>query len=92
MLLVSRNYHSKKVGMFSHVPDQINFPQEEEKILRLWKELDAFQTSLKQSKDRPRLVKTRDSIITINNMQRVLYSITLLVDYVHESVRACPLV
>ena len=72
VLLVSRNHYSKGVGMSSHVPDQINFPQEEEKTLRLWKELDAFQTSLKQSKDRARLMKTRDSTITINNMQRVL--------------------
>lgn len=36
------------------VPDQFDFPAEEEKILRLWKELDAFQTSLRQSKDRPK--------------------------------------
>ncbi|XP_065901118.1 isoleucine--tRNA ligase, cytoplasmic-like isoform X2 [Dysidea avara] len=43
-----------KRKMSSYVPDQINFPKEEEKTLKLWKELDAFQTSLKQSKDRPR--------------------------------------
>ncbi|XP_033647297.1 isoleucine--tRNA ligase, cytoplasmic-like [Asterias rubens] len=36
------------------VPDVINFPKEEEKILELWKKLDAFQTSLKQSKGKPR--------------------------------------
>lgn len=40
--------------MVSPVPDHFNFPAEEEKILKLWKELDAFHTSLKQSKDRPR--------------------------------------
>ena len=40
--------------MVSPVPDQFNFPAEEEKILELWKKLDAFRTSLKQSKDRPR--------------------------------------
>ena len=40
--------------MVSPVPDQFNFPAEEEKILELWKKLDAFQTCLKQSKDRPR--------------------------------------
>ena len=40
--------------MVSAVPDQFNFPREEEKILNLWKELDAFGTSLKQSKDRPK--------------------------------------
>ena len=42
------------LDMVSPVPDQFNFPAEEEKILELWKKLDAFQTSLKLSKDRPR--------------------------------------
>ena len=42
------------VVMVSQVPDHYNFPDEEEKILKLWKQLDAFHTSLKQSKDRPR--------------------------------------
>ena len=32
----------------------MDFPAEEEKVLRLWKELEAFQTSLKQSRNRPR--------------------------------------
>ncbi|XP_038067319.1 isoleucine--tRNA ligase, cytoplasmic-like isoform X1 [Patiria miniata] len=36
------------------VADPIDFPKEEEKILELWKKLDAFQTSLKQSKGKPR--------------------------------------
>lgn len=36
------------------VPENINFPKEEEKILKLWKELDAFKTSLKQSEKKPR--------------------------------------
>ena len=36
------------------VPEQIDFAKEEEKILQLWKELNAFQTSLLQSKNRPR--------------------------------------
>lgn len=31
-----------------------DFPKEEEKILELWKKLDAFRSSLEQSKDRPR--------------------------------------
>ena len=41
-------------GMAQPVPEQIDFPREEEKILQLWKELNAFQTSLLQSKNRPR--------------------------------------
>lgn len=40
--------------MAQPVPETINFPAEEEKIMELWKELDAFQTSLKLSKSRPR--------------------------------------
>lgn len=36
------------------VPDSISFPKEEEKVEQLWKKIDAFQTSLKQSKNRPR--------------------------------------
>jgi len=31
-----------------------DFPKEEENILKLWEELDAFQSCLRQSKDRPR--------------------------------------
>lgn len=31
-----------------------SFPLEEEKVMDLWKKIDAFQTSLKQSKDRPK--------------------------------------
>ena len=33
-----------------------DFPKEEEKILELWGKLDAFQSCLRQSKDRPRFV------------------------------------
>lgn len=36
------------------VPENINFAKEEENILKLWKDLDAFNTSLKQSKYKPR--------------------------------------
>lgn len=32
-----------------------DFPKEEEKILELWDKLDAFESCLRQSKDRPRL-------------------------------------
>ena len=39
----------------TEVPDSnINFPEAEEEILKLWEELDAFQTSLKQSKGKPK--------------------------------------
>ncbi|KAK0064167.1 isoleucine--tRNA ligase cytoplasmic [Biomphalaria pfeifferi] len=34
--------------------DAINFVNEEEKVLKFWQEIDAFQTSLKLSKSRPR--------------------------------------
>jgi len=44
-------------SMAQPVPEQIDFPKEEEKILQLWKELNAFQTSLLQSKNRPRYLK-----------------------------------
>ncbi|XP_015766182.1 PREDICTED: isoleucine--tRNA ligase, cytoplasmic-like [Acropora digitifera] len=34
--------------------DYHDFPKEEEKILELWEKLDAFQSCLRQSKDKPR--------------------------------------
>lgn len=41
--------------MSSFVPPvHIDFPGEEEVVLGLWHELDAFQTCLKQSRGRPR--------------------------------------
>ncbi|OQV24382.1 Isoleucine--tRNA ligase, cytoplasmic [Hypsibius exemplaris] len=40
--------------MAKPVPENINFPKEEENILKLWTELNAFQTSLKQSEGKPR--------------------------------------
>ncbi|XP_046687490.1 isoleucine--tRNA ligase, cytoplasmic-like, partial [Homalodisca vitripennis] len=40
--------------MVQVVPETIDFPKEEENILRLWKDLDAFRESLKQSKGKPR--------------------------------------
>jgi len=42
------------ISMAQPVPEQIDFSKEEEKILQLWKELNAFHTSLLQSKNRPR--------------------------------------
>ncbi|XP_077582378.1 isoleucine--tRNA ligase, cytoplasmic [Stigmatopora nigra] len=40
--------------MVEPVPESINFPAQEEKILQLWKEKDCFHECLKQSKNRPR--------------------------------------
>ena len=40
--------------MVTVVTDHFDFPLEEEKIIELWQKLDAFQTCLKQSKDRPK--------------------------------------
>ncbi|XP_069822571.1 isoleucine--tRNA ligase, cytoplasmic [Dendropsophus ebraccatus] len=40
--------------MAEQVPETVNFPTEEEKILQLWKSLDCFQECLKQSKNKPR--------------------------------------
>jgi isoleucyl-tRNA synthetase len=36
------------------VPDSLSFPKEEERILKFWEEIDAFQTSLKLNEGRPR--------------------------------------
>lgn len=36
------------------IPDSINFPEEEEKILKFWEENECFKNCLKQSKNRPR--------------------------------------
>uniref|UniRef100_A0A8B9HXZ5 isoleucine--tRNA ligase n=1 Tax=Astyanax mexicanus TaxID=7994 RepID=A0A8B9HXZ5_ASTMX len=41
-------------AMVEPVPESINFPSEEERILRFWKEKDCFQECLKQSKNRPK--------------------------------------
>ncbi|KAL4710929.1 hypothetical protein ACJJTC_017894 [Scirpophaga incertulas] len=38
----------------NRVPEFIDFPKEEQKILQFWKEIDAFQNCLKQSKNKPR--------------------------------------
>ncbi|KAM5228092.1 isoleucine--tRNA ligase, cytoplasmic isoform 7-T7 [Ctenodactylus gundi] len=40
--------------MVQQVPENINFPAEEEKILQFWSEFNCFQECLKQSKHRPR--------------------------------------
>ncbi|KAI8904305.1 tRNA synthetases class I-domain-containing protein [Gorgonomyces haynaldii] len=35
------------------IPNQFNFPKEEERILAFWEEIDAFKTQLKLSENRP---------------------------------------
>ncbi|XP_070594706.1 isoleucine--tRNA ligase, cytoplasmic [Erythrolamprus reginae] len=40
--------------MIQQVSENINFPEEEEKILQIWNTLNCFQECLKQSKNRPR--------------------------------------
>ncbi|KAJ9574051.1 hypothetical protein L9F63_008577, partial [Diploptera punctata] len=40
--------------MVQPVPETIDFPKEEEKIIDLWNKLDVFKTCLKQSKGKPR--------------------------------------
>jgi isoleucyl-tRNA synthetase len=35
------------------VSSAFNFPEEEEKVLKFWREIDAFKTSLKLSEGRP---------------------------------------
>jgi hypothetical protein len=43
-----------KLEMVEPVPESIDFSQEEGKILEYWKKIDAFKTSLKLSKGKPR--------------------------------------
>ncbi|XP_045501049.1 isoleucine--tRNA ligase, cytoplasmic [Colias croceus] len=43
---------SKNPGI--RVPENIDFPKEEENVLKYWKDIEAFQTCLKQSKNKPR--------------------------------------
>jgi isoleucyl-tRNA synthetase len=38
---------------FAIVSAAFSFPKEEEKVLKFWREIDAFQTSLKLSQGRP---------------------------------------
>lgn len=41
------------MSAFQSVSDKVNFPEEEEKILAYWAEIDAFNTSLKLSEGKP---------------------------------------
>ncbi|KAG5897843.1 hypothetical protein JTB14_011841 [Gonioctena quinquepunctata] len=45
---------NKLVQQIPRVPENISFPEEEEKILAYWKKIKAFETCLKQSKGKPR--------------------------------------
>lgn len=42
--------------MVTPVAETIDFPKEEEKILSLWQELNAFKSCVKQSSGKPRYV------------------------------------
>ncbi|ODN00370.1 Isoleucine--tRNA ligase, cytoplasmic [Orchesella cincta] len=42
------------MGDIEHVPENINFPKEEEVVMDHWKKIDAFHSCLKQSKGKPR--------------------------------------
>ena len=46
-------FHLNHCPSSTLVSAQFNFPKEEEKIIALWKEIDAFQTSLKLSEGKP---------------------------------------
>ncbi|KAK4872143.1 hypothetical protein RN001_016267 [Aquatica leii] len=45
---------SNCVQEIERIPETIDFPAEEEKIIKLWEKLDVFYTCLKQSKGKPR--------------------------------------
>jgi len=46
--------NNNNTNMAKAVGESYNFPKEEEKILELWKRIDAFKTSLKLSEGKPR--------------------------------------
>lgn len=46
--------HNDSSSMAAGAAEQHDFPKEEENVLKLWEKLDAFQSCLRQSKDRPR--------------------------------------
>ncbi|XP_066248278.1 isoleucine--tRNA ligase, cytoplasmic [Euwallacea similis] len=45
---------TKTIQKIPRVPETVNFPTEEDKILQYWRSIKAFETSLKQSKGKPR--------------------------------------
>ena len=46
-------WHAPDALIASSVGAQFNFAKEEEKVIEFWREIDAFQTSLKLSEGRP---------------------------------------
>lgn len=40
--------------MSERIPDTINFPEEEERVLKFWQDNKCFENCLKQSKNKPR--------------------------------------
>lgn len=44
----------KAVQQVPRVPETVSFPAEEENILQYWKTIKAFETSLSQSKGKPK--------------------------------------
>lgn len=54
MSSVSNHQEANEGEKVKAVPESINFPAEEEKILGLWKNLDVFQNCLRQSEGKPR--------------------------------------
>lgn len=55
-------YFSCSNKMVQQVPENINFPAEEEKILQFWSEFNCFQECLKQSKHRPKYVNVLEKM------------------------------
>lgn len=53
------------------VPETIDFPAEEEKILAYWKQIDAFKTCLKASKNKPKYVIP-------NKMYQIIFKIIFI--------------
>lgn len=63
---VSAESNSEVEVMAKSVGESHNFPKEEESILELWKKLDAFKNSLKQSEGKPRLLLNSYVIFSLN--------------------------
>ena len=55
--MIVRTIPMHRTGWLSPTPIPVSapfdFPKEEEKVLKFWREIDAFQTSLKLSEGRP---------------------------------------